>query len=272
MARLLKQKLISKLKDGEFKCILEFVNNDSELSLEIRTSSVAIVYYKKSKILSLHSRCKEPKMLSAGYWKNEKVPSIDLQQPELYFQIAKTHVDNFTTKKNNIEFSIQQKIHTDNNSVNNAFLTVDMEYQFAQNIIKERTSKKTRFDIVAVDLLNNKIILFELKQGFASSEGTSGVTDHLSKYVEHIKHPEFSKSLISDIKSIIEQKETLGIFSFDSKPILNNLDSATIEFNVIFAFNNIDEKLYYQKKYGIKNKTLFVDISDSKYILKQDDL
>ena len=63
MARLLKQKLISKLKDGEFKCILEFVNNDSELSLEIRTSSVAIVYYKKSKILSLHSRCKETKML-----------------------------------------------------------------------------------------------------------------------------------------------------------------------------------------------------------------
>lgn len=272
MARLLKQKLISKLKDGEYSRILEFVNKDPELALEIRTSSVAMVYYKKSKVLSLHSRRKEPKMLSTGYWKNENEPSIDLQQPELYFQIAKKHVDNLTTKKKNIEFTIQQKIHADNNSVKNPFLTVDMEYQFAQNIIEERTTKKTRFDLVAVDLLKHKIVLFELKQGFASSEGGSGVTDHLCKYVEHINHPVFSKSLISDIKSIIEQKETLGIFPFDTKPVLNNLDNATIEFNVIFAYNNTNEKLRYQSKYGIKNKTLYVNISDSKYILNQDDL
>ena len=162
MARYLTSQLVTKLKTGEYSSILKYVIEDPELSLEIRTSSVAMVYYKKSKILSLHARRTDPRLLSKGYWKNEEEPLLDLKNPEVYFISAKRLVDNFTSGKNNIEFSIQQKILEDNNSDKNQFLVIDMEYQFAQDIIKERTKKKTRFDLVAIDLLNYKIVLFEL--------------------------------------------------------------------------------------------------------------
>lgn len=270
MARLLKPGLLLRLKEGEFRKILEGVHNDPELSLEIRTSSVAMIYYKKSKVLSLHSRRKEPKILAEGYWRGEEQPVIDLQMPEDFFSHAKKLIDKH--KKNNVEFAIQQKILADNNSDMNPYLIVDMEYQFAQDIIVERTKEKSRFDLVAIDLIHNKIILFELKQGFASSEGKSGVTDHLSKFTEHINHPEFRKALIEDIKWIIVQKESLGIYAFDSKLIIHKLTDATVEFNIIFAHKDELEKLRYQQKYGNKHKTLFVDITDSNYILRADEL
>jgi len=270
MARLLNPELLYKLKEGEFREILKYVNTDPELSLEIRTASVAMVYYKKSKVLSLYSRRKEPKILSEGYWKTEEQPIIDLQKPEDFFICTKALVDNH--KKKNVEFSIQQKILADNNSDKNQFLVIDMEYQFAQNIIKERTKEKTRFDLIAIDLKNNKIVLFELKQGFASSEGKSGVTDHLSKFAEHINHLEFSKNLILDIKNIIEQKVVLGIYNFDSTSIVQRLDKAIVEFLIVFASNDQHEKLRYQQKYGNVHKTLFLDLSDSIYQLRADEL
>jgi hypothetical protein len=272
MARYLTSKLISELKTGKYSNILKCAIEDSELSLEIRTASVAMVYYKKSKILSLHSRRKEPKLLSKGYWKNEEEPFLDLQNPEVYFISAKHHVDNFTTKKKNIEFSIQQKILSDNNSDKNPFLVIDMEYQFAQNIINERTKKKTRFDLVGVDLMNDKVMLFELKQGFSSSEGNSGVSDHISKYQEHINHPEFSKLLISDIIRLIVQKGQLGIYKFDTMPIVHKLDKTSIEFSIIFAYKSNEEMDRYLNKYGKHSKTLFINTLNSNFTLREDEL
>ena len=265
MARLLKPKLLLKLKSGEFQRILECVNNDPHLSFEVRTAGVAMVYYKKSKVLSLFSKRKDPKILAEGYWKGDEQPSIDIQKPHDYFNHAKTLVDKH--KKKNVEFTIQQKIMSDNNTKGNQFLVVDMEYQFAQDIVEVRTKKKTRFDLVALDLMNDKIVLFELKQGFSSSEGKSGITDHLSKFTEHINHPEFRKFLISDLKSIIEIKELLGVYTFDSTSILQKLDKAIVEFKIIFGCKDQLEKQRYQLTYGDKHKTLFVNISDSNYRL-----
>ncbi|OQA97064.1 MAG: hypothetical protein BWY22_01493 [Bacteroidetes bacterium ADurb.Bin217] len=272
MARLLSQRLIERLKNGDFKNILLSINQDSELSLEIRLSSIAMIYYKKSKILTLHSRKQEPTILADGYCTLHSKPILNLDNPSEYFKNAKKIVDEHVKKKKNIEFAIQQKISADNNSNMNHYLVVDMEYQFAQQLIKERTTKKTRFDLVAIDLQNNKIILFELKQGFASSTGTSGVHDHIIKYQEHFNHSVFRSALISDIKSIIEQKEELGIYQFPTNFILENLANASIVFKVIFAFNNSKEKDIYKNKYGNNNETLFIDISDSKYIIKNDNI
>ncbi len=224
------------------------MNNDPELSLEIRLSSVAMVYYKKSKILALHSRKKQPVILAKGYWVGKDEPRINVENPDGYFNNAKDLVDEHVKTKKNQEFSIQQKILADNNSDKNQFLAIDMEYQFEQKSIKERTENKTRFDIVAIDLVNNKIVLLELKQGFASSDGNSGVLAHIKKYQEHINHLEFSASLIADIKSILRQKELLGIYQFSTKTIIENLCNSSIDFKVIFAYKNHRRKGTLQKK------------------------
>jgi len=273
MSRYLNSKLLSKLIEGEFNNILNCVIGDTELCFEIRVKSEAVVYYKKSKILSLLPKRKEPKVLDKGYWMNGEEPLLDLQRPELYFELAKRLVDNFTSnRKNNLEFSIQQKILLDNNSDKNQFLVVDMEYQFAQDIIKERTKKKTRFDLLAVDIINNKVAILELKQGFASVKGNSGILDHKNRYNEHVNHSDFTKALISDIKSIIKQKEILGIYNFPTDKIVNNLNNVPIEFIVVFAYKDNKEKERYQNKYGKDKTTLFVDINDSSYILKRNEL
>jgi len=98
MSRYLNSKLLTKLIEGEFNNILNYVIDDAELCLEIRVKSEAIVYYRKSKILSLLPKRKEPKVLYKGYWINGEEPLLDLQRPELYFELAKRLVDNFTSE------------------------------------------------------------------------------------------------------------------------------------------------------------------------------
>lgn len=268
MSRTLTPNFIMKLKEGDFKHILACVNNDSELSLELRLSSVAVVYYKKSKILSIHSRKKEPVLLSNGYYKNHPIPVIDINNPHKYFETAKSLVDAHVGVKKNIEFSIQQKILSDNNSIQNRFLVVDMEYQFEQRNINQRTSKNTRFDLVAIDLLLNKIVLLELKQGFASSKGTSGVNDHIKKYDEHVAHNDFKTKLFADIKNIVRQKELLGIYKFSTSKIIDNLNEDCIDFKVIFAYNTKDEMKLYKQKYK-NDETIFLDIASVTYVLNE---
>ena len=271
MSRQLTSALIEKLKTGMYKEILGSVLMDSELSLEIRTSSVAMIYYKKSKILSLHSRKNEPVILSNGYWRNDVRPLLNLNEPQLYFSLAKEMVNKHTSKKNNLEFAIQQKIVADNNSDKNKYIVVDMEYQFAQGKIKDRTKKKTRFDLIAINRIENKIVFLELKQGFSSSAGNSGVDDHHDKYKLHINHHDFQKALIEDLKQIILQKEQLGIFKFDIHPMISILDGAELEFKVVFAYNNSGELMRYQKLFNRNNNNMYISCSDTYYILKDNE-
>ncbi len=269
MARTLTDNFLKKLTAGDFNKIRECVIADPELSLEIRQSSIAMVYYKKSKILSLHSRKKQPVLLAQGYWRGKSEPTIDIYIPEPYFIQAKELVNAFAGKKKNIEFSIQQKILADNNSCENQYLVVDMEYQFAQKAITERTKQKTRFDLVAIDLINKEIVLFELKQGFASSDGNSGVIDHLNRFSEHEKHTEFKKSVYVDLQGLIKQKELLGIFKFNTSGIISELGkNLPVVFKTIFAYETIAEKSKYQSKYGANSDTLYLETTLSTYIIK----
>ena len=268
MARKLNSSLIEKLKTGVFSEILKYINQDSDLTLEIRTSSEALIYYRKSKVLTLSPNNKEPKILSDGYWKKKDKPILILDNPKSYFDYAKELVNNYSVVKNNLEFIIQQKILKHNNSLKNKYFVVDMEYQFAQNIIIERTNKKTRFDLIAINHIDNKIILFELKQGFDSTPGNSGVYDHLDKYIEHLNHKDFRNALISDIRNIVSQKEELGIFQFETKSLLAELEDANIEFKIIFAYKNIEEVINFYNQFGKNISTLYIDINDLNYTLK----
>ena len=78
--------------------------------------------------------------------------------------------------------------------------------------------------------------------------------------------------MISDIKSIIKQKEILSIYNFPTDKVVNNLDNVPIEFTLVFAYKDNNEKELYQNKYGKDKTTLFVDINDSSYILKRNEI
>ena len=267
MPRKLSNLLKSELLTGEYKEILNFVKNDPELSFQIRTNSVAMIYYKKSRVLSLFSR-RIPNLISPKYCKENPIPFIDIKRPKTYFSDCKKYVDDFVRTKNNIEFSIQQKIATDNSSLDNPYLVVDMEYQFEQNQIVDRTKRKTRFDLVAIEHSKNKIVLLEVKQGFASSSGKAGVNDHIDRFQEHFIHSEFGNSLRFDIVNIIKQKIELGILPEEIGSIVSKIVDAEVEIGIVFAFNTNVEKARYSERYGSEREILFVDLAKPKLILK----
>lgn len=267
MARTINKAMENRLLNGVFQNILKIVKKDEELNLEVRTSSKVIIYYKKSKILTLFPRRVNPELLSKGYWKNDPIPSFDIDQPDKYFQYAKKKVDDYKSIKANEEFRIQQKISVDNSGIENRYWVIDMEYQFAQNLIKNRIVNKTRFDLVSIDLKERQIVLMELKQGVDSSKGKSGVDDHINRYHEHNAHLEFGTWLRNDVKSIIDTKVKLALFNAEIQSYIDNIDEMEIDFLVVYAHQDKVEKKQYLKNYT-NAKTIFIDTNNDKYILE----
>jgi hypothetical protein len=268
MGRMLSNaRLLDKLLTGEYLPILNLVKNDRDLSIEIRIKNQPKVYYKKSLLLTLFPN-REPQLLAVGYWKENLQPVLDLNFPGLYFDTAKKLVEKHIDVKKNIEFTIQQKITKDNNSLRNQFLVIDMEYQFAQEKVKNRTNGKTRFDLVALDLKLNKIMLLELKQGLGSLSGNAGVDDHFLRYQEHIIHPQFQSALREDIKGIISSKNQLGLWAFNASSLVLQVDQAEIDYAYVFAAHSSAELILYKQQYGEKYTTLYLEVQANDYILK----
>lgn len=260
-------RLLDKLIKGEYVHILEYVKKDDFLRIEMRVNNQAKIYYKKSLIMTLFPS-REPMLLSSGYYQNKPKPVLILDNPESYFISAKQLVEEHKRDiKKNIEFEIQQRIAKVNSTTNNRFLVLDMEYQFAQDKVQNRTKEKTRFDIVAIDLKFNKIILFELKQGLNSLSGTSGADDHFVRYQEHIKHPQFITALREDVKGILWSKKQLGLFDFDINQIMQKIEQAKIDYAVIFAAHTIEELNRYKQQFGSKYKTIYINIQSNNFIL-----
>jgi hypothetical protein len=256
-------RLLNKLKYGEYLPILNCVKNDDDLCIEMRIGNQAKIYYKKSLIMTLFP-LRPPELLSTGYC-TDCQPKLILNTPEFYFESAKKLVECHIKK--NIEFTIQQKIAKDNSSILNQFLVIDMEYQFAQEKVENRTKEKTRFDLVALDLKHNKIILLELKQGLGSLTGKAGVDDHFLRYQEHYIHPQFQLALKEDVKGIIWSKNQLGLWEFNNSDVILLIDKAEIDFGYVFAAHSESELIIYKQQYGQKYTTLYLDVKANNYIL-----
>lgn len=221
--------------NGVFKKLFEGISEDPELSLEIRMNNRAMVYYHKDKILttSFNSR-REPvvEMLDKKYYKEKEKPSVDIEDIHnlrslalirQYFKEAKSLV--YFYKKGE-EFTFQQNIAMGNHSYANKYLIVDMEWQFAQSDIeKDERISKTRVDFVVVDTEKdekgyNNIYLAELKVGTGATNGKSGIIDHVNKTYEIIQKDEACASLVQDVKSIIANKQALGLIDGEPKELI----------------------------------------------------
>lgn len=263
-------RLLDKFVNGEYLPLLNYVKKDNDFRIEMRIGNQAKLYYKKSLIMTLFP-IRNPKLLASGYWKNGFQPELILNLPEGYLETAKILVEcNKREVKNNIEFTIQQKIAKDNNTDKNRFLVIDMEYQFAQKKVIKRTNKKTRFDLLALDLKLNKIMLLELKQGLSSLTGNAGVDDHFLRYQEHFQHPQFQLALKEDVKGIIWSKRQLGLWKFNSIKLESLVDQFEIDYGYVFAAHTQAELTTYKQQYGNKYMTLYLDVKENDYILNDD--
>lgn len=224
---------INEFKEGFFKKLFEGIKEDPELSFEIRKDNKVMIYYHKEKILTTSIKKGKPciNILDEKYYEGKTKPVFSkenlhrLTDIRNYFKEAKNLVSLY---KRGEEFSIQQNIALGNNSFNDRYLVVDMEWQFSQECIpSEERIKKTRIDLVIVDTKTNTkgtndIYLAELKLGTGATQGASGTIDHVEKTNEIITNEKACQALVDDVKTILDQKTELGLIEGERKAFKYN--------------------------------------------------
>lgn len=211
---------------GKLFILFNTITADPELSFEIRIHDEVIVYYNKKAILTV-SKGNKIKPLSKKYYKQGEGPTVDISNPQVwksaknirkYLNEAKLIAYRHSMKR---EFQLQQNISMGNHNCANRFLSIDMEWQFAQETIPEGDRiKKTRIDLVIVDLKPNAqkvndIYLTEVKLGTDSLKGDSGLQGHVNSTSIIANSKDACQGLIDDVKSILAQKHELGIITGD---------------------------------------------------------
>ena len=211
---------------GKLFVLFNTITADPELSFEIRIHDEVIVYYNKKAILTV-IKGNKIKPLSEKYYKKGEGPTVDISNPAVW-QSAK-EIDKYLKEAKLIayrhsmkrEFQLQQNISMGNHDCANRFLAIDMEWQFAQEIIPKRDRiKKTRIDLVIVDLTPNAlgvndIYLAEVKLGTEALKGDSGLQEHVNSTSIIANSKDACQGLIDDVKSILAQKHELGIITGD---------------------------------------------------------
>ena len=224
---------INEFKEGFFKKLFEGIKEDPELSFEIRKDNKVMIYYHKEKILTTSIKKGKPciNILDEKYYEGKTKPLFSkenlhrLTDIRNYFKEAKNLVSLY---KRGEEFSIQQNIALGNNSFNDRYLVVDMEWQFSQECIPSgERIKKTRIDLVIVDTKTNTkgtndIYLAELKLGTGATQGASGTIDHVEKTNEIITNEKACQALVDDVKTILDQKTELGLIEGERKAFKYN--------------------------------------------------
>ena len=244
------------LEGGCLQKLFNVINEDPELSFEIRVKGEVMIYYHKDKIMTIRFCKGKPsvEILSEKYYKKATPPSVSFMYDDLmetlrhtdqlrkYFKEAKRLIGPY---KAGLEFEVQQNIALGNRSFNNRFVVVDMEWQLPQaDIKKEERIGRTRIDLVVVDTQKNDkgendIYLGELKVGMDAIGGKSGINDHIEKTNKLICSPKACAVLREDVGSIIRQKGALGLFEGDYTGL--NL-SDTPRMMLILAYRGNEEK------------------------------
>jgi hypothetical protein len=255
--------LKKRLLHGDLKPLLDYVKSDEQLRLEVRTKGEAFVYYRKGLALEIGSLKVDKKY--------GKVPSTDLvfQEPEKYFQQIKLIIDNWLkSNKNRNEFDTQQKIAYHNQDINGRFFIVDMEYAFEQHQIeKSERIKRAKFDLFGIDMVEGRMILFELKKGMKSLTGQSGLQDHINdfnKYINGRNSSIFRGSLYRDLINIINDKRDLGIIPDIKLPA--NISTNEPQMIIIFHPTDEFEELMFKATY--ENLTNVLIVTDNDFKLK----
>ena len=269
---------IKAFKEGVFKKILDGVKEDSELSLEIRRDNETMVYYHKDKILTTRFKKGKPsvKSLDKKYYEGREKPNTriedisDLKSLTIirnYFKEAKQIVNQWKAEKKKLgeEFIYQQAIALGNQSTENNYMVVDMEWTYSQAEIEKENRNKTRIDLVAIDTKqndsgSNDIYLIELKVGTKATDNKSGIIDHIEKTAKIINDDYARDALVNDVKSIIECKKALGLIKGGTSTLnFNPCDKPRMMLILVFR-GDVEKGKLIQDKAKAKAKAIDLGI------------
>ena len=133
----------------------------------------------------------------------------------------------------------------------------------------ERISK-TRIDLIVVDTqVNtegfNDIYLAELKVGIGAKDGKSGMLDHVNKTHEIISNDKACIDLKEDVKTIISQKEELGLIDGQHRDFNYALRPKMM---FILAYRNKTEKEIFETEFEkVKCRANELNMAESMLIL-----
>lgn len=216
MARKIKETFIDELLKGSLNPLLKYIQIDDTLNMELRGDKVT-VYYRGGSLLTIDQDTYKIQGLAEQYHKGISITNPSIRDFELYIPKAKHIIDNYvnTTRNHLGEKDIQQQIARENNysqnSLDTDYFVIDTEYQ-----------DLGRFDIVALrwDSKSNIrklpksvppiITIFEVKQGFNSITGKSGMVSHLNGFKKFCSTKNID-AFKMDMISVFNQKRRLGL-------------------------------------------------------------
>jgi len=240
MARKIKDEFLNELVTGRLKELLKYVQLDDTLNLELRGDRIT-VYYRGGALLTVKQDTYKFESLDKKYHTGISFIIPTINNIDDYIPKAKHIIDIYiNTERNHLgEKDIQQQIARENNYSPNSLATdyfiIDTEYQ-----------DLGRFDIVAllweskgsIRKLPNSflptITIFEVKQGYGSISGSSGMESHIKDFEKFLTTKDVS-SFKSDMISVFSQKRKLGLIKGAEKYKEITKVSSNIEFVFLLA-------------------------------------
>jgi len=218
MSRKIKKAFINELLTGSLKPFLEYVQIDDTLNVELRGDRV-MVYYRGGAILTIEQDTYNLEGLVEEYHKGIIFISPSIINVEEYIPKAKHIIDVYiNTKRNHLgEKDIQQQIARENNysqnSLDTDYFVIDTEYQDMGrfDIIALRWDSKPNIRKLPKSFLPT-ITIFEVKQGYGSISGKSGMVSHIKDF-EKFRSKKDIDSFKRDMISVFNQKRRLGLIN-----------------------------------------------------------
>ena len=272
MKRQLTNTLFHELKEGAFRPLLKYVQNDDTLDMELRGNYFTI-YYRGGAILSVHETKSGKYEWSALDEQYSESTGLRYKPEQFDFYIPEAkHIIDFhicTSDKNHLgEKEIQQLVVKENNYSPNAndtdYFIVDMEFQEGKN----------RFDLIALrwdstgeSRKKNKVSLaiIEVKQGIKSimsSASSPGLRKHQKDYFEFVQKKSLDK-FCNDMLEVFKQKCGLGLVRANEK-----IQHITRDYTLQLNSSHIDFicLLANFKEYSRTLEIEFIGMEDCKFI------
>ncbi|NDV58888.1 hypothetical protein [Bacteroides sp. 519] len=253
MARKIKKEFIEELKKGTLRDVLEYVVNDDTLNMELRGDRIT-VYYRGGALFTIKEDTYIFTGMDENYHKMIRISPPTISTLDDYIPKAKHAIDIYVKKTRNHlwEKDIQQQIAKENNYSPNSFDTdyfiIDTEYQ-----------DLGRFDIVALRWDSSKdahkssskflpiITVFEVKQGYSTCSGESGLYEHFNDFVSFTKNANKVEAFRMDMIEVFKQKRELGLIIEMEKYKEIKITDSKVDF--IFLLAN-----YKPKSIQVKNE------------------
>lgn len=248
--RVLNEKFVLDLKNGELKQLLQAIQLDDTLCLEIRENYINIYYRGGSMLRVKQKRNTYDFEFDFNYCLHKAYPSkydsilrknISISEWVNSIPYIKAEMDLwFHESKNTLEREYQQVILRDNN---NSSISGDTDY-FIADIEYANSQYGCRFDLLGIKWLSNSVArkdnslptlaTMELKYGDGALNGSAGIRKHFADIHRFFSDSITREAIYKDTETMFNQKVELGLIRGTIKQIKINRDTKP-EFILIFA-------------------------------------